>query len=90
MPALFLVEGGRITWHFIPEQMGGRPRLARHPSPRNRPKRPEFSAKATETSAASTVRVGAAPGGHPGGRHFLGSDFGNWRDGEAHSPLSAR
>ncbi len=33
MPALFLVEGNQITWKFIPDQMGGLPKVADIPRP---------------------------------------------------------
>jgi hypothetical protein len=33
MPGLFLVEGNHVTWKFIPEYMGGLPRLADVPRP---------------------------------------------------------
>jgi hypothetical protein len=33
MPGLFLVEGNQVTWKFIPDQMGGLPRLADVPRP---------------------------------------------------------
>ena len=33
MPALFLIEGNQVTWKFIPEHMGGLPRLAEIPRP---------------------------------------------------------
>jgi hypothetical protein len=33
MPGLFLVEGDRITWKFIPEHMGELPRVADIPRP---------------------------------------------------------
>ncbi len=31
MPGLFLVEGGRVTWEFVPEHMGGLPPVDRIP-----------------------------------------------------------
>ena len=33
MPGLFLVEGDRINWKFIPDHMGGLPRIADIPRP---------------------------------------------------------
>jgi len=33
LPGLFLVEGNQVTWRFIPERMGGLPRLADVPRP---------------------------------------------------------
>jgi hypothetical protein len=33
MPGLFLVEGNQVTWKFIPDQMGGLPRLLDIPKP---------------------------------------------------------
>jgi hypothetical protein len=33
MPGLFLVEGGQVTWRFVPGHMGGLPRLADIPRP---------------------------------------------------------
>ena len=33
MPALFLVEGDRIVWRFVPDHLGGLPRFADIPRP---------------------------------------------------------
>jgi hypothetical protein len=33
LPGLFLLEGGHVTWQFVPSHMGGLPRLAEIPRP---------------------------------------------------------